>query len=192
MAYNPAIPNAPDKPKNSQPQLKDNFTGIKTLIDINHVTFDLADQGKHAKVTMPVQTAAPVVLAGEGCIYNKNFATTGKNETYLHNQLIASTVDIPMSASVLSNTVPVMNSNGWTYLPSGIILRWETQALVAGAQTITLAVIAGSPAFTNIFQVMLTPATINLSVQLTGILNNTQFTVNSSGIGSMRVLTIGN
>jgi hypothetical protein len=191
MAYNPNIPQGGDRPKDSQPQILANFTGIKTLVDVDHATFDLANQGMHNKVTLPVQAVAPALAANNG-FYNFLHPATAKNQTYIHNQTFAGTSDIPMSASILSSAAPVLGMNGWTYLPSGVIMRWDTSAVVAGAQTITLPALPGLVALTTIFSVNITPATAGLSVQLTGITNNTQFTVSSSGAGSIRILTIGN
>lgn len=191
MAYNANIPLGADIPKNSQPQILANFQGIQTLVNVDHVTFDLGNQGMHNKITLPVQVPMPALLANNG-FFNFLHPATAKNQTYIHNQTFAATSDIPMSASILSSAASVIDSNGWTYLPSGIILRWDRQAVVAGPQIITLPALPGFVAFTTIFQVMLTPATAGLSVQLTGITNNTQFTISSSGIGSMRILTIGN
>ena len=96
-----------------------------------------------------------------------------------------------MSASILSSAAPVMGMNGWTYLPSGIIMRWDTQGVVAGAQTITLPALPGLVALTTIFTVNITPVGAGLTASLLAITNNTQFTVNASGVGSIRILTIG-
>ena len=191
MAYNPNIPLGNDRPKDTQPQLFSNFNAIKTLVDIDHVTFDLANQGMHNKVTLPVQAPAPALGANNG-FFNFLHPATAKNQTYIHNQTFAATSDIPMSASILSSAAPVMSMNGWTYLPSGIIMRWDTQAVVAGLQTITLPALPGLVAMTTIFSVNITPVGAGLSVPLIAITNNTQFTVNSSGAGSIRILTIGN
>ena len=191
MAYNNNIPLATDRPSDSQPQIRSNFAGIQTLITVDHVNFDLANQGFHNKVTLPVQAVLPVLAINNG-FFNFLHPATNKNQTYIHNQLFgAATSDIPMSASILSSAVPAQGASGWTYLPSGIIMRWDTLAVAGGVQTLTLPALAGLVALTTIFSVNLTPATTGLSAQLTGITNNTQFTVNSSGAGSLRILTIG-
>jgi hypothetical protein len=191
MAYNANIPQAANRPKDSQPQILANFQGINTLVSVDHVTFDLGNQGMHNKVTLPVQAAAPV-LAGNNGFYNFLNPATNKNPTYTHNQTFVGTSDIPMTASILSSAAPAIGMMGWTYLPSGIIMRWDLLGVVAGAQTLTLPILPGLVALTTIFSVNITPATAGLAVQLTGTTSNTQFTVNSSGVGLIRVLTIGN
>lgn len=191
MAYNNAIPNPPDKPSISQPQIKINFAGIKTLIDVNHETFDIPNQGMHKWITFPVQIASPL-LAGDNGLYNVNdFGGTNKDEIFVHSQKSAGTTDIPMTASVISHSVPAQGDAGWAYLPSGIIMRWGSNAVAGGAATITLPATAGFPVFTTIYQVMLTPVGAGISVPLVAIVNNTQFSVNASGAGSVRFLVIG-
>lgn len=190
MAYNNLIPQPLDDPSNSQAQILANFAGIKTLVDIDHATFDTPKQGFHNKITLPVQAPMPALAANNG-FFNFLHPATAKNQTYSHNQLFAGTADVPMTASILSSAAAVQGMSGWTYLPSGIIMRWDVQAVIAGAQTITLPALPGLTALTTIFNVNTTPATALLSVQLTGITNNTQFTIRSSGVGSIRILTIG-
>lgn len=178
MAYNNAIPQASDKPSASQPQILANFAAIKTLIDIDHVTFDVAGQGKHNKISMPVQTATPAIVAGENCIYNKAYATTAKNTSYIRNQTFSGNSDIPFTASNLSTGNPVDGADGWTYLPSGILLKWILLTAVAGgSQTFDIAAsIPSSPAFTKIFAVfpvpVYGPTDQNFSVALGDIVDN--------------------
>ena len=43
MAYNQNIPQPADQLKNSQPQLLANFQEINTILDVNHVGFNLGD-----------------------------------------------------------------------------------------------------------------------------------------------------
>jgi hypothetical protein len=191
MAYNGNIPLATDRPSDSQPQIHNNFTGIQTLVTVDHVNFDLAGQGFHKKVTLPAQAPMPLIGANGG-FFSFLHPATNRNQTYTHNQIFAGTTDIPMTASILSSAAPATGLSGWSYLPSGIIMRWDTLAVAGGAQTLTLPALPGLVALTTVFSVNITPATAGLTVQLTGITNNTQFTVNSSGAGSIRVLTIGN
>jgi len=191
MAYSNIIPQPGDQLKDSQSDILDNFAEIQTLVEVNHETFGIPDQGKHKWVALPTQIAAPLLTVDNG-IYNVNdFGGTNKDEIWVHSQKSAGTTDIPMTASVLSHSVPAMGAAGWAYLPSGIIMRWEVQAVAGGAQTITLPATAGFPVFTTIYQVMLTPVGAGISVPLVAIVNNTQFTVNASGAGSVRILVIG-
>lgn len=199
MAYNNNIPLANQPLNTSQADILANFAAIKTLIDINHVTFDVPDQGKHKFVSFPLQSAAPVFGANETGLYNKVYATTVKDELYVHKEVFGGTVDIPFTASTLSNTSPVNTMDGWTYLPSGLLLKWES---ISGNGLTTITTSTG-PAFTNIFSVLLTvtnPSTSdsNTAVTLVDILSNTQYRVffstraaTGAAAGNAKALIIG-
>ena len=45
-------------------------------------------------------------------------------------------MSIPFTQSILSTVTPLINSNGWTYLPSGIIMKWGVQASVVPTTTV--------------------------------------------------------
>jgi hypothetical protein len=189
MAYNQNIPQATDKLKDSQPDILANFQAIKTLVDINHVTFDdpSGDQGKHKWITFPVQVSAPSFGAGEEGLYNLPYNNTSNtvNETFVHKQTSSGTQDIPFTASILSqNSSPGNNTTGWSWLPSGILIRWESiTGLPGGLSTITLS--AGFPSFTQIFTVIVSPYNAstsdqNFAVRLVDILSGTQFRIYAS------------
>jgi hypothetical protein len=193
MAYNNSIPQPGDRLKDSQPQVLANFAAIQALIDVNHSIFGDAEEGKHKWITLPVQPAAPA-LAGDNGFYNKLYAATAKNETYIHGQKSAGTTDIPFTASILSNSVQISDSTGWTYLPSGILLRWENVSGFNGTTTVTLG--GGFPAFTTIYSVIATPYNLTepsttFAVRLVDILSNTQFRLKSTGLTGAKVLIIG-
>ena len=130
MAYTYNKPDAGDTISSSQSVLKDNFTAIKTLIDINHVTFDLADQGKHICVTMPQQTSFPTVASTEWSLFS---ATDGTNvQLYLRNN---------SSAAVITGDTPITKatkaSPGECYLPCGIRMKWGTGSISSGSPSAT-------------------------------------------------------
>lgn len=138
MAYLPNIPTGPQRFKDSQPQIQGNFGDIKTLIDVNHVTFDdpSGDQGKHKFVSFPVQAVAPTFLATEEGLYNKLSGTgafaTNLQELFVHKQNFgATTSEVPFTASILGTAAPTGPSTGWTYLASGIIMQWQNNVAAA-------------------------------------------------------------
>jgi hypothetical protein len=146
MAYDATIPKATDVIAQSQIDLQNNFGALKTLIDINHVDFsNTADQGKHYKVTFPVQGGAPVFLAGELGVYNLAYAPTGSNELFITN---ASGSSYPITAS--STTGAPVASFGWTWLPSGMKIVWGQSTIVAGGTLIVnYSSAPGFPGFTS-------------------------------------------
>lgn len=145
MAYNSAIPQPSNKLRNSQGDLLGNFQAIETLIDVNHVDFsDSTNQGKHNFVTLPVTTSspsAPTFLSTEEGLYNLLYSTSNNNEIYAHiQQSLVGTrpQEIPFTASVLSRKAFTnvessgSGTEGWTYLPSGILLQWHHVTSPAG------------------------------------------------------------
>ena len=202
MAYDNTIPKPTDKLKISQADLLANFAALQTLIDVNHDDFASANQGKHKWINFLVQAAAPAILADNG-LYNKNYATTAKNESYIHGQKFAGTSDVPFSASVLSNTASpaAHGSDGWTYLPSGILVRWK---YINGTGLTTIDLTGLTPAFNSIWAVTLTPqdtaaGDVNFSARLVDIADANHFSVYFSSrtaagahVGMAVALIIGN
>lgn len=144
LAYNSLIPQATDKPKDSQSQLLANFGGIKTLVDINHVTFDDPDEGKHKFVTFPRQGAAPATAATDFAVYSK-LSTLGALETELFVRRQNSGTEYEFTSSLQTN-------DGWTRLPSGILIKWGRSS-GSGLATYTWPVAATIPVFSTCFNV---------------------------------------
>lgn len=117
MAYNNAIPAANDLLSQSQSEIQENFSQIQTLIGINHINFGATGSGKHLYLQMP-EHAAPTTAVNEAGFYANVGATSGVTELYFKREDPPGTI-IPMTEMV-SQTA----TNGWTYLPSGIILQW--------------------------------------------------------------------
>ena len=148
MAYNNNIPQASDQLSQSQADILANFQAIKTLVDINHVTFDVANQGKHKWVSMPVQSSDPTTAASEMAMYTKS--VSGVPELFIRRQ---------SDGSVLSCTQATLANPGYTYLPSGLLIKWGTASLTGNqedaAQTVNYQIT--SPAFTTVFGLWLAP-----------------------------------
>lgn len=145
-AFKSTIPAPTDQLKDSQSDLLANFAAIKTAWDINHVTFDLADEGKHNFVTFPEQGAAPAVAANEIAMYSKESALTSVAELFVKYE---SGTEYEITAADASNP-------GWCTLASGLIVKWGTQASL-GYDTIVFPVAANIPVFTTILTMQCTP-----------------------------------
>lgn len=205
MPYNANIPQPSDIPSQSQADLLNNFQAIQTLIDINHVDFASADQGKHKWVTLPVQTPSPPIAfgAGELALYSFLSPVTTKNELYINKTNQATVVQVPTTASILSTSSnPGNNVSGWSYLPSGILLKWGNDT--ANGDTNILFPVAGTiPVFTNVMCLLITPkagSTVSdpdRSVTL-GTYSSTSFNVwggnrtsNTANLAAFEYLAIG-
>jgi len=147
MAYVADIPQPTDLKSVSQNDILNNFQAIKAAFDINHVTFDLADQGKHNYISLPEQAAGPATAANELAVYSKESTLTSVAELFVRKESSGDEIEFTSATSA---------TPGWTRLPSGILLKWGASTKT-GAQTVTLPVAATVPVFTTIFSVQLTP-----------------------------------
>lgn len=146
MAYNSSIPQATDIPATSQADLLANFQAIKQLIDVNHATFSHANEGKHNLVSFPVQAALPTTAVGEVALFSRTSAFSGIPELC---------VRFENNGAVSEFTSGLAATNGWTRLPSGILLKWGI-GVANGDSTVTFPVAPTIPAFTALYNVQLT------------------------------------
>lgn len=157
--------------------INQNFAVIATTFAVDHVDYNVSGQGKHNKVSFPVQSPASTFSAGDLGLYSFLNPTTGKNELYVHKIQNATTADIPLTASVLSTSTPAQNIGGWTYLPSGIFQTWGS-GNGNGLTTVTLS----NPPPTQINNIQLTPFSsstsyVDLQVRWVDTLSRTQFRI---------------
>ena len=145
MSYNNTIPKPTDTLQTSQADLLNNFIAINSFVDVDHKTFGDTNEGAHAKVTLPDNASTPAFSGTNSGIYS-NTAFTMKNEIFVHGESLSN--EIPMTAALY-------NESGWTYLPSGILLKWGTASATA-VGAITFPTAATIPAFKAIFNVQLT------------------------------------
>lgn len=148
MAYTSNIPTPNQRFKDSQSLIQSNFTDIANALAINHEAFNLPNVGKHKFLQMPIQGAAPATAANELGLYTKTGITTNI-EMFIRRE---------SSGSEIEFTGSLQSANGWTRLPSGILLKWGQGTLNAGQPgTINFPVAATIPVFTAIYMVQLTP-----------------------------------
>jgi len=134
----------------TQAAINTNFSTIDTAFSINHVQYNdgSGNQGKHKLVDFPVQPSAPSLASGDDGLYNLLSTLTSLNELFVHKQTFAGTADIPFTASTLSTSTPTALSSGWTYLPSGFILKWGT-GVGTGLQVVPFPTGANIPVYTT-------------------------------------------
>lgn len=181
------VPQSTQSLGQTQSLIQANFSVIDTAFTVNHVPYNdgSGNQGKHKLVDFPVQAAAPSFAATDTGFYNKvpaaPFPLTTKQETFVHVQSFSGAQDIPMTASILSTSTPTVFSSGWSYLPSGLIIKWAANVSCTGLQVVTFPTGGSIPAFTVcltvIPQIAQGGATdVNFAVRLQGV-NPTNFTV---------------
>lgn len=179
MAYNQNIPQPGDLLSQSQVDLLANFQAIKTLIDVNHVDFASGNQGKHFFIQFPVQSPVPTTGGGEVGLYSQTSTFTGNPELVFSHQ---------SGTGITEFTSSLQASAGWSYLPSGILLKWGNST-ANGSATTTFPVAGTIPVFNNVFTVLLTPFQ-NVLTDANIAITLTSFTAASFvAYGSSRVTT---
>lgn len=138
------------KVNNTQSPIRQNFVEIDQLIAVDHATFGDVNQGQHNKVSMPDQGIAPVFPANNLGLYAQLPTAnplTGVNELYVRKE---DNTRVPITASGQAQT-------GWTYLPSGILMKWGVANTIAGQTTVVFPVAGNIPVFGAIYTVMTNP-----------------------------------
>ncbi len=185
MAYQANIPQAADEIQQSQSDLLANFQQINTMLNVNHGALNGVIEGKHKFCSFPVQAAAPAVIAGEVGMYSRTSTLTTNPELAIKTPAGSIT---EFTAARLSAT------NGWSYMPSGLLLKWGAFAAGVGATTVTYPVGVTYPVFANVFCAFLTPngisALTNAAVITT--LTTTNMTVQSTAAITLYYVVLGN
>lgn len=192
MAFNANIPLSTDQLSISQGDLLNNFQALATLLNPNT-----------GSVTFVNQVGAPTFPAGQTGLYALTNTLTNKSELYINKNNQAGTVGIPLTASILGRQVlPANDVVGWTYLPSGILMKWNQVTGPVAAGIVTAVAIPSSaivPAFNNLFAVFVNVqagGTGAYTVVQSGITGANSFQIlSSTGIpagGFVNYLAIGN
>jgi len=185
MAYNATIPKPTDALQDSQGDILDNFAAIKLFVDVDHKTFGDANQGAHAKVTLPDFAAAATFTGTNAGIYAQTSTLTTKNELYSH---VTGRTDVPFTASYGDETA----TQGWAYLPSGILLKWGTASKTGLAQSVFFEKNVGViPEFTEIYNVQVSTFTVGDFFAWHQSYTTIGFTVNCTERSTAGTATVG-
>lgn len=161
MAYQANKPQPNDQMSQSQQDLLNNFTEINNFVNVDHGPFNGPLQGMHIKVTLPTGANPPTIpFTADATGFYSALGLTANTirQTYIHNTIVGGVkVDVPFTESVISTNVAPGLSAGWTYLPSGILMKWGTSSTIVGTLNINLN--GGGqlgPNFTESFNAQLT------------------------------------
>jgi len=157
MAWDPTKPANGDLVFNSvgSTAIRGNFAAIDTAWDVNHVGIGVAThEGKHNAIQMR-EVSTPSTTTNEIALYCINPALTAQgSELYIRRE--SNGVQIPATAS--NEFSGIYNSgNGWTFLPSGILIKWGSVNTAGGDQSINFTTGSAYPAFTEVYRAALTP-----------------------------------
>ena len=153
MAYTSNIPTASQRLKDSQPLIQANFNEIATALGINHGPFNTVNVGKHLFLQMPIQTVAPATNTTEMGLYTKTGITTNP-EMYVRRANNGTEIEF---------TGSLQATDGWTRLPSGILLKWGRVAVATVPQLVVFPVAATIPVFSAIYNLQLSTDTLNVN-----------------------------
>ena len=167
MAFLPLIPQATDALSISQGNILNNFTILGAIAgNSNASSASLNNNSGFNWIFLPTQGSAPgntpppaaAFPAGSIGLYSALNPVTGQNDLYVNKTNQTTVVQVPTTSSILSvNATPPLAFAGWTYLPSGLLLKWGS-GLGNGYSTFTfVATNPGSPAFAQVLAMFVCP-----------------------------------
>lgn len=122
MAYQKTKPLPTDRLKDSQADLQNNFTYLEDNWEVNHGNFNTADSYKNKFSQYLTQSALPAQAGASEFVISSVFnANLGSQSVYFNK--------LPMNATRANE------QQGWSYLPSGYVIKWGFNALSAATNT---------------------------------------------------------
>lgn len=141
--YNGNIPQPNDRPSDSQSDLLNNFSALKVFVDRNHVAIvdptTNTSEGKHKFLQIPEQSGPPTTAVNEGGLYVKEQSSRA---TLFYRQ------ESDGTEIQLTNLDPSLGTNGYTFLPGGLILQWGQANISTNPTAVTFPTV-----FTAVYQV---------------------------------------
>lgn len=150
FAYNTAVPNAPNDPADDQPEMLINTVSTDAIIGVDHVTFNTPNGGYHTVIhqtsfsdvaSNPPSNNPPSVPAAIAQI--GQLFTTQLNDGVNVDESLYYLSGGNRLGRLTMNFQPVAGTNGYTYIPGGIILQWGRKTIPAGLpQNVTINYVA--------------------------------------------------
>jgi len=183
-----SVPLAGQTLASSRPDINSNFSVIDTAFAVDHVDYNLTNQGKHNKVSFPIQAIIPAPQAGIVQLYSQVSAITNEPELVFAHQA-GSTA--PTNAQIVEFTSAGWANPGWCRLPSGILMKWGTLSTTTynTLETIAFPVGGGIPAFTAIYSCQLTAASAQTDTQVVVIMG--LFSTTTVNVFARRLIGFG-
>jgi len=157
MAFQSNIPQPGDFLKNSQADILGNFTAL--------ASFGAGYADLSIQATQPPTLAVGAVT--DSVLYAFVNPTTAVGELYVQKQINGGQAQIPMTASSMSTLAFIGCEIGWSYLPSGLLVKWGNVNMTTATLAITPTVTSGGPNFQRAFQVFLTAYDTSVNTNFT-------------------------
>lgn len=146
MAYTNNTPQATDRVSDTQDPILQNFVNIPTLIGANHVGFDgTANEGKHTVISAVEQGAPPATAVDEVALFSQLSTLSAQSELAIRKE---------NNGAVTEFTSLGTGPTGWSYLPSGLLMKWGFTGAISGQTNILFSTVGTTPAFTSVYQIM--------------------------------------
>jgi hypothetical protein len=131
FTYNGNIPNPPNNPSNDVSTMQTNATSIGNIIAVDHVGFNTSNGGYHTVAHFVPQSVNPPKLSGIGEIFCKTIVSPVNDEVMFWQNGSGNVIQMTM------NFVPNATTNGYSFLPGGIIIQWGlvVQSLPSGSSS---------------------------------------------------------
>jgi hypothetical protein len=138
MTYTVGVPFDGQSLGNSKPQVRANFSDLFTWAAKNHFALNTANAGKHQFIEMP-NVANQVTVADECGLYGQSLGTTPfANMVWQQETGGADPLRNMGSIIQMTGIVPKITGNsGWTFLPGGLLIQWDTVSTSTGANSKT-------------------------------------------------------
>lgn len=167
MAYDSEIPQSTDQLSVSQGDILANFQALGAIAgNSNAASASLSATSGFNWIYLASQGATPPpgasFPASEIGLYSAVSPSTSKRELYINRTHQATVVQIPMTASSLSITsAPALNTGGWSYLPSGLLMKFGNGSANGNTAFTFAALNPGAPGFTQVLSIILCTAYSN-------------------------------
>ncbi len=143
MSFTGGIPTSGQSLGVTRDPIRNNFSAINTTIAVNHVAMNLADQGKHKFLQMPIQVSGPATAAtGEGAIYTTEVSAAGPVQFNFKRENNGAELGLLIakgSTSVANNVVTVLTSLVGANFPNQFIALVEAHIVTKLAEFRTFA-----------------------------------------------------
>jgi len=153
IIWNDNIPQSTDEPSDSQPQLLQNNQNLPVWTAVDHYEFTSNNAGKHKQVTMPELVVAPTTLADEGALYTKQGTLSTVTELFFRRESNGAEINMTQAGG------------GFSYLPSGLLVKWGSDSRTGyaitipnpGSNKVFFPAGPGIPAFTTLLFIIVSP-----------------------------------
>jgi hypothetical protein len=146
MAWQPTKPQATDQLSVSQADIQGNFQALNGILNVVNPTVPTISLALIVGDPAPIATGLEMYVKTDGA------------HPQLFIQRETASADVP---TIINVTGGHKDANGWTYLPSGILMLWGTHVLpgVTAAVTATFLVDCPTfPGFAAVYSCQITPS----------------------------------